>query len=155
MFQENKARQIFRKTNIFYLLIRTGGKFGVLCFLETPVLRLALLPYHLNIVSYVFVLFVSHGSIIWEKLVRFQTVPKTRSFLHLVRQNNKVLYNKNSNFISPGYLKRFTPSDRTISPKESMIWEKLTLFWLAVVFQKRAKSENISCIIWLKNVSGP
>ena len=33
VFQENKARQIFRKTNISYSLIRT------LCFLETPVLR--------------------------------------------------------------------------------------------------------------------
>ena len=54
--QENKARQIFRKTNIFYLLIRTLAstyqwvkyvifleKFGVLCFLVTPVLRFALL----------------------------------------------------------------------------------------------------------------
>ena len=33
VFQENKARQIFRKTNISYSLIRT------LCLLETPVLR--------------------------------------------------------------------------------------------------------------------
>ena len=52
MFQENKARQIFRKTNISYPLIRTHtcayqgvrnvlffGKLGVLCFLETPVMR--------------------------------------------------------------------------------------------------------------------
>ena len=53
VLQENKARQIFRKTNIFYPLIRTGGKkcsffgkFGVFCFLETPVLRFALLPYY-------------------------------------------------------------------------------------------------------------
>ena len=64
MFQENKAHQIiFRKTNISYPLIRTRtcayqgsevkvkkylffGKFGVLCFLETPVLKLALLPYY-------------------------------------------------------------------------------------------------------------
>ena len=48
VFQESKARQNFRKTNISY----PGGKkclffrnFGVLCFLETPVLRLALLSY--------------------------------------------------------------------------------------------------------------
>ena len=37
------------KTNISYLLIRTGlffGKFGVLCFFETRVLRFALLPYY-------------------------------------------------------------------------------------------------------------
>ena len=59
VFQENKARQIFRETNISYPLIRirtyvcvSGGKkcsffenFGVLCFLETPVLRFAYLPY--------------------------------------------------------------------------------------------------------------
>ena len=54
VFQENKARQIFRKTNIYFSLIRTRGgkkcsffgKFGVLYFLETPVLRFALLPYY-------------------------------------------------------------------------------------------------------------
>ena len=52
VFQEYKACQIFRKTNISYPLIRTGGKkyslfgkFDVFCFLETPVLRFALLPY--------------------------------------------------------------------------------------------------------------
>ena len=48
VFQESKARQNFRKTNI-YLLIRKKclffGNFGVLCFLETPVLRFALFPY--------------------------------------------------------------------------------------------------------------
>ena len=55
VFQENKACQIFRKTIIPYLLIRTSsctyqgarnvrffGKSGVLCFLDTPALRLAL-----------------------------------------------------------------------------------------------------------------
>ena len=54
VFQENKARQNFRKINISYPLIRTpGGKkclffgnFGVLCFLEIPALRFALLPYY-------------------------------------------------------------------------------------------------------------
>ena len=48
-----KARQIFRKTNISYPLCvyrevrnaRFFGKFGVLCFLVTPVLRFAFLPY--------------------------------------------------------------------------------------------------------------
>ena len=55
LFQENKARQTFRKTNISYPLIRTRNvrffeKFGVLCFLETPVLRFALLPYYQRIV---------------------------------------------------------------------------------------------------------
>ena len=57
VFQENKARQIFHKTNISYqkrrfLTPSEGkkylfiGKFGVLCFLETPVLRFALFPYY-------------------------------------------------------------------------------------------------------------
>ena len=54
VFQEDKARLVFRKTNISYPLIRTRtsvsggkkcsffGKFDVLCFLETPVLKFAL-----------------------------------------------------------------------------------------------------------------
>ena len=59
MFQENKAHQIFRKTNIFYPLIRLrtcvyqgvinvrfSENLCVLCFLETPVLRFALLLYY-------------------------------------------------------------------------------------------------------------
>ena len=62
MFQENKARQIFRKNEDFlppdtytYVCVqglRRGkkcsffGKFGVLCFLETPVLRFTLLYYY-------------------------------------------------------------------------------------------------------------
>ena len=57
VFQENKARQIFQKTNhsypLIYLRVRIRGKkcsffgrFGVLSFIETPVLRFALLPYY-------------------------------------------------------------------------------------------------------------
>ena len=49
VFQESKARQIFRKTNNSYPKIRNVrffGKFGVFCFLETSVLRFALLPYY-------------------------------------------------------------------------------------------------------------
>ena len=38
VFKENKARKIFRKTNI--------GTFSVLCFLEIPVLKFALLYYY-------------------------------------------------------------------------------------------------------------
>ena len=53
VLQENKARQVFRKTNISYPRLRIRGKkcsfffrkFGVLCFLGTPVLRFTLLPY--------------------------------------------------------------------------------------------------------------
>ena len=77
VFQENKARQIFQKTNISYPLIRTCvsggkkcsffGKFDLLCFLETPVLRFALLPYYRRICSSLFwfpVLFIT-----WSKNV--------------------------------------------------------------------------------------
>ena len=56
VFQENKARQIFRKNEYFlppdthksgYHGVRNVcffGKFGVFCFLETSILRFALLP---------------------------------------------------------------------------------------------------------------
>ena len=65
VFQENKASQIFRKTNISYPDTKTyvcvsGGnkcsffdKFDVLCFLGTPVLRLALLPYYQRISDHI------------------------------------------------------------------------------------------------------
>ena len=43
VFQESKARQNFRKANISHPLF---GNFVVLCFLKTPVLRFALLPYY-------------------------------------------------------------------------------------------------------------
>ena len=59
VFQENNARQVFRKTNMSNPLIRTRtcayqgirnvrffGKFDVLFFIETPVLRFALLSYY-------------------------------------------------------------------------------------------------------------
>ena len=57
VFQENKASQIFRKTNISYPpdmhIYVSGGKkcsffrkFGVLFFVETSVLRFALLTYY-------------------------------------------------------------------------------------------------------------
>ena len=57
-FQENKSHQIFRKTNISYPVTRTRtcadqgvrnvcfSENLVCCFLETPVLRFALLPYY-------------------------------------------------------------------------------------------------------------
>ena len=49
--QENKARQIFRKTNMYVCVSGSKkcsffGKFGVLSFIETSVLRFALLPYY-------------------------------------------------------------------------------------------------------------
>ena len=50
VFQENKARQIFRKTNISFISnISFFGKFGVLCFFEIPLLRFALLSYYQRI----------------------------------------------------------------------------------------------------------
>ena len=56
VFQENKAHQMFRKTNVFYPLITTQGsemfffgKFGLLSFLKTPVLSFTLLPYYRRI----------------------------------------------------------------------------------------------------------
>ena len=69
VFQENKAHQIFRETNISYSLIRTCtctcrgkkcsffGKFGMLCFLETPVLRFALLQYYRRFSTFALTLF--------------------------------------------------------------------------------------------------
>ena len=59
VLQENQVRQIFRKTIISYPLVRTltctysggkkcsfFGKFGLLCFLVTPILRFTCLPYY-------------------------------------------------------------------------------------------------------------
>ena len=75
VFQENKARQNFRKTNFLFLFLRVCigvkkcsffGKFGVLCFLETPVLRFALLPYYQRIMGKVST-FRSHS----YKLIHF------------------------------------------------------------------------------------
>lgn len=43
--QQKKARQHFRETNISYPLSFLG-KFGVLCFAVTSILKFALLPYH-------------------------------------------------------------------------------------------------------------
>ena len=64
-FKKTRHAKIFRKTNISYPLIPTStyvcvsggkkclffGKFGVFCFLETPVLRFCLLPYYRCIVT--------------------------------------------------------------------------------------------------------
>ena len=50
--QENKALQVFRKTKKRTCAyqgvwnVRFFGKFGVFCFLETPVSRFAHLPYY-------------------------------------------------------------------------------------------------------------
>ena len=57
VFEESKACQIFQKMNIFYppdtyVCVSGGkkclffGKFGVLCFLVTYVLRFTLFPYY-------------------------------------------------------------------------------------------------------------
>ena len=49
---KNKARQIFRKTNISYPKSSFFGKFGVLCFLETPVIDDLLDFYEKNVFSF-------------------------------------------------------------------------------------------------------
>ena len=58
VLQENKARQIFQKTNISYPMCVSEdkkysffGKFVVFCFLVMPVLRFALLPYYQQIAN--------------------------------------------------------------------------------------------------------
>ena len=61
VFQENKARQIFRKHFLppVSVSVRSRGlemfvfrKIGVLCFLETPVLRSPFLPYYRRFVNF-------------------------------------------------------------------------------------------------------
>ena len=72
VLRENKAYQIFRKTSISYFpdtltyVCMSGGKkcsffgkFGVLCFLVTPVLRFALLPIT-DVMCHIFEVFVIH-----------------------------------------------------------------------------------------------
>ena len=65
VFQENKARQIFQKRT--FLTPWSGckkctffEKFDVLCFLETPVLRFALLPYYGRILLLFYRVFSCH-----------------------------------------------------------------------------------------------
>ena len=84
VFQENKARQIFRKTDISYPLKRTRtyvcksggkkctffGKFDMICFLETSVLIFALLPcYRQNVHEYLWQL--SYTSRLFDCTVYF------------------------------------------------------------------------------------
>ena len=54
-FKKTKVPQIFRKTNLLFFISRGKKclffrKFGVPCFLETPVLRFALLPHYRRLV---------------------------------------------------------------------------------------------------------
>ena len=64
-FKKTKHAKFSEKTKISYPLIRTPtcayqrvrnvcffGKFGVICFIETPVLRFALLPYYRRIYTF-------------------------------------------------------------------------------------------------------
>ena len=75
VLEENRACQISRKRNISYPLIHTHtcayrgiknvrffGKFGVLCFLETSILRFALLPYYPRNANRQYLLHVSKHS---------------------------------------------------------------------------------------------
>ena len=76
--QENKARQIFQKTNISYPLISNDNKcskFGVLCFLVTSVLRFAFLSYYRVFCSGVLVLlFIMYNLQVWQQKVRSMQV---------------------------------------------------------------------------------
>ena len=111
VFQEYKACQIFRKTNISYPLIRTGGKkcslfgkFDVFCFLETPVLRFALLPYYrrsvfhpnCNKVSHsccVFIFKLAHDCVLFNEVKRNSCTCLRKSQKALnINCNNKDLH---------------------------------------------------------------
>ena len=93
MLRENKAHQSFRKTNISYLLIRTRanisyplirtrkkcsffGKFDVLCFLETPALRFALLSYYRRIQRFIIVIFHRQLLIFLTTLIQIARILK-------------------------------------------------------------------------------
>ena len=87
MFQENKARPIFRKTNISYPFVHTyvcvwGGKkcsfFGkidVLCFLEATVLRFALLSYYRRNVWGISWLLLCATPVLWDALHKKWSFP--------------------------------------------------------------------------------
>ena len=56
MFQENKAKFSEKRTFTYECVSgdkkrSLSGKFGLLCFLETPVLRFAYFPYYRRIVT--------------------------------------------------------------------------------------------------------
>ena len=81
MSQENKARQIFRKTNIScppdmqtHVCVSGGkkysffGKFDVLCFPVTAVLRFALLPYYRWYTVFVKIITLTHNSPLIQNL---------------------------------------------------------------------------------------
>ena len=83
VFQENKARHTYisvsgGKKCLFF------GKFGVLCFLETPVLRFALLPYY------------------QRKLIQDQ--PKFRKINSFWRLSNFLM----NNYICPALKKKYS-----------------------------------------------
>ena len=99
VFQGNKACQIFWK---MYVCISGGkkcsffGKFSVLCFLETPILRSVLLPYSQRVLEYLKDQKISlRTSKKWKELVVLENL---RLYIMLVviyyymkRENYKVL----------------------------------------------------------------
>ena len=107
VLQENKAHQIFRKTNIFYPLICTCVYQGVknVCFsenlacfffLETPVLRFTLLPYYQwNFICF-YAQFYQNFRLfydVWLYFMPFLCLPYTKQNL---RQNSTPLVNVTS-----------------------------------------------------------
>ena len=83
MFQENKACQIFRKTNISYSASGSKkcsffGKFDMLCFLETPILISVLLPYYRR----------NQSSIFYSHLCPFQNTPLEKDYFQRKRKES-------------------------------------------------------------------
>ena len=106
VFQENKPCQIFRKTNISDPQIRTRtyvcvsggkkcsffGKFGVLCFLETLILRFALLRYYRKTAN-LKAKIVKQSLIGFDKIENKKNQPNKKTWLFSALDwSNKVLW---------------------------------------------------------------
>ena len=103
VFQENKGRQIFQRTNISYPMIHTYvcvsggkkcsffGKFGELWFFETPVLRFAILPYYRWNPNYESILKCRFSKMV-DKGIQILHSFFIRTILH---KNNLILAKKN------------------------------------------------------------
>ena len=84
MFVFRKIWRVSFSLNTYYVCVQVGekcsffGKFGVLCFLETPVLRFVLLPYYRQIVH----LFVQYKEAEVYKIENLWEVHWIRCVLH-------------------------------------------------------------------------
>ena len=76
-FKKTKHAKFSEKTNISYPLIRTRsflGKFDLLSFLETPVLRFALLPYYRRLGVIIIFTKISENLHFWMKVSSIKTL---------------------------------------------------------------------------------